>query len=143
MVFLNISCYSSKLGTFMPHDVQHLSFYDLTVPKLLLHRSSFKYTIARAALNTFTLPSGDFCTTHLKCSSYRSNLLTSWQFMLHVTSKLKADGHTHLYIFPNTVPSSPSSFTRNTSRFLHAEFCAIQKTRGLLSKKPSWFSGND
>lgn len=104
----------------------------LTVPKLLLPRNSVKYPAATAALNTFTLLSGDFCTT-LKCSSYPSKVLTSWQFMLCVTSKPKADGHAQLYVFPNTVPSSPSSFTKNTSWFLHAEHYAIWRTGGLFT----------
>lgn len=106
----------------MPHYVQLLFFYYPIVPKLLLHRKSFTYIVATAAMNTFTLLSGDFCTTLLKCFSYMSNVLTSLQLILCVTGKLKADGHIQLYIFPNTVPSSPSSFTKNISSFLHAEY---------------------
>lgn len=117
----------------MPHYVQLLSFCYPTVPKLLLCRNSFKCTLTTAALNTFTLLSGDFCTTFLKCFSYMSNVLTSLQFMPCVTSKLKGDRHIQLYIFPSTVPSSLSSFTKNNSWFLHAEYYAIQKTGGLFT----------
>lgn len=94
----------------MPHYVQILSFSYPTVPKLLLHRNSFKYTVTTAALNTFTLLSGDLCTTLLKCFSNMSNVLTSLQFMLCVTCKPKADRHIQFYILPSTDPSSPSSF---------------------------------
>lgn len=117
----------------MPHYVQLLPFYHQTVPKLALHRNSFKYTVATAALNTFTPLSGDFCTTFLKCPSYRNNVLTSLQFTVYVTSKHNADGHTELYIFPNTVPSLLSSFTKNTCWLLHPEHYVIRKTGGIFT----------